>query len=71
MRQRQPDRADLLPARRQAVENAPRDDQMRARIVVGERETEPRVVDGCGGADDRGRSGDEDRRTTYVWPGRV
>ena len=44
MRQRQPDRADLLPARRDAVEDAPRDDQMPARIVVAEREAEAMIV---------------------------
>ena len=38
MRQRQPDGADLLPARRQAVEDAPGDDEMAARIVVAERQ---------------------------------
>ena len=38
VRQRQPDGADLLPSRRQAVEDAPRDDEVRARVVVRERE---------------------------------
>ena len=40
MGQRQPDRADLLPARRDAVEDAPRDDEMAARVVVAEGEAE-------------------------------
>ena len=39
-----------------------RDDEVRARVVMGEREAEPRVMDGCGSADDRGRRGDIDRR---------
>ena len=46
MRQRQPHRADLLPARRDAVEDPARDDQMAARVVVAEREAEPMVVQG-------------------------
>ena len=37
MRQRQPHGADLLPARRQAVEDAPRDDEVRLGVVVAER----------------------------------
>jgi hypothetical protein len=37
MRQRQPDGADLLPPRRQAVDDASRDDQVGARVVVRER----------------------------------
>ena len=57
VRQRQPDGADLLPARRQAVEHPPRDDEMRARVVVREREAEAVVVDGRGGAEQR-----DDRR---------
>ena len=39
MRQRQPDGADLRVLRRQAVEHAARDDEMRLRIVVAERES--------------------------------
>ena len=38
VRQRQPDGADLLPARRDAVDDAPRDDQVRLRVVVAERQ---------------------------------
>jgi hypothetical protein len=34
----QPDRANLLPSRRQAVENATRHHEMRARVPVRERE---------------------------------
>ena len=41
VRQRQPHGADLLPARHDAVEDPPRHDQVRARVVVAERETEP------------------------------
>ena len=37
VRQRQPDGADLLPAGREAVEDAARDDQMAARVVVAQR----------------------------------
>ena len=35
-----PEINDLLPARRQAVEDAPRDDEVAARIVVAEGESE-------------------------------
>ena len=42
VRQRQPDRADLLPSRRQVVEDAARDDQVRLRVVMAENEA------GCG-----------------------
>ena len=44
MRQRQPHGADLLPAGRQAVEHAARDDEVRLRVVVAEREP-LRVID--------------------------
>ena len=54
MRQRQPDGADLLPARRDAVEDAARDDEVAARVVVAEREAEPMVVQRGDRADDRG-----------------
>ena len=40
VRQRQPDGADLLPAGRDAVDDAPRDDEMAARVVVAERQAE-------------------------------
>jgi hypothetical protein len=45
MRQRQPHRADLLPAGNEAVEDAARDDEVRARVVVAEGQAEMRVVD--------------------------
>ena len=44
--QGQPDRADLLPARRQAVEDATRDHEMRARVPVSERQPGAVVVNG-------------------------
>jgi hypothetical protein len=40
MGQRQPDSADLLPSRRDAVEDSARDDEVAARVVVTEREAE-------------------------------
>ena len=55
MRQRQPDRADLLPAGRDAVEDAAADDEVAARVVVAEREAEMRVVQGDEGAADEKR----------------
>jgi hypothetical protein len=58
VRQRQPDGADLLPSRRQAVEDPARDDEMRARVVVREREAEPEVMNGGEGARRGGRSSD-------------
>ena len=45
MGQRQPHGANLLPARRDAVDDAPRDDEMAARVVVAEREAERVIVD--------------------------
>ena len=36
--QRQPDRADLLPAGREVVDDAPRDDEVRLRVVVAQRQ---------------------------------
>jgi hypothetical protein len=45
VRQRKPHGADLLPAGRQAVEDPARDNEVRARVVVRERETEAEVVD--------------------------
>ena len=45
MRQRQPDRADLPPSRRQAVDDAARDDEMRLGVVVGEDEPFVQVED--------------------------
>ena len=61
VRQRQPDGADLLPAGRQAVEDPPRDDEVRARVVVAERQAGVRVVQRRGSSDDERASGDEQR----------
>ena len=65
MRQRQPDRADLLPARRDAVDDAPRDDEMAARVVVAEREAEPVIVPARRNAPPTAarRAGNRERRT--------
>ena len=38
VRQRQPDGTELAPARRETVDHAARHDEMRARIVVAERQ---------------------------------
>src|SRR5205823_5692300 len=46
----QPDGANLLPAGRDAVDDPPRDDEMAARVVVAERETESMVVESGGRA---------------------
>ena len=51
--QRQPDRADLLPSRRDAVEDSTRDDEVSARVVVAEREAQLVIVQSRGRADDR------------------
>jgi len=64
MRQRQPHRSNLLPARRDAVEDAPGDDEMPARVVVAERETQAMVVKGGKGAANGRRGSDEDRNRT-------
>ena len=56
MRQRQPDRADLLPAGHDAVEDTARDDEVGAGVVVAERETDRRVVDRRGAAEDETRA---------------
>ena len=45
MRQRQPDGADLLPPRRNAVDDAARDDEVATGVVMAEREAEPVIVD--------------------------
>ena len=58
MRKGQPDRADLLPACRLALEHAAGDDEVRARVVMREREAEPMVMDRGNDADERDRSGD-------------
>lgn len=59
MRQRQPDGADLLPSRRQAVDDAPRDDEVGARVVVRERETGGCVMKRGSGAGGTGSGGDD------------
>ena len=53
MRQRQPHGANLLPAGRDAVDDATSDDEMPARIVVAQRESESMIVKGGQRADDR------------------
>ena len=50
VRQRQPDGADLLPPGHETVEDAPRDDEMRARVVVRERESQAVVMNSGDGA---------------------
>ena len=66
MGQRQPDRADLLPAGQEAVEDPPRHDEVSPRVVVTERETEVRVVKCGGAAAEKSERGSEDdgRRTS-------
>ncbi len=53
VRQRQPHRANLLPSGCDAVEDAPRDDQMSARVVVAECETEAMIMERRDGSADR------------------
>ena len=62
MRQRQPDRANLLPAWRKAVDDSPRDDEMRARVVMSERQTRRGVVDGRGRAREETYRGNKKRK---------
>ena len=60
VRQRQPHGPDLLPARCDAVDDPPRDDQMAAGVVVAQREPESMVSNRRDHADRRGgRSGEE------------
>ena len=61
-RQRQPYRADLLPSGREVVDDAPRDDQVRARIVVRERQAKLVIVIRGGGASDRDDGRDRERQ---------
>ena len=61
MGQWQPDRADLLPARRQAVENATRDHEMRARVPVREREPGAMKVNRRPEPDEHRGGGDQQR----------
>ena len=58
MRQRQPDRADLLPARGDAVEYAPRHHQMAAGIVVAQRQIECGEPEGSECSEQRRSDGD-------------
>ena len=62
MRQRQPHGADLLPPGRDAVDDAARDDEVAARVVVAEREAEPMVVTRDDRAADRGGQRERPRR---------
>ena len=57
MRQRQPDRTDLLPAGHDAVEDTARDDEVGAGVVVAEREADQGVVDRRGAAEDEHERG--------------
>src|SRR5204863_2937487 len=52
MGQRQPDRADLLPARREVVEDPPRDDEVCLGVVMAENETCAKEDDPGGAAND-------------------
>jgi len=58
MRQRQPDRAELLPARGDAVEYATRNDQVAACVVVAQRKTEGGVPEGDERSNQRRTEGD-------------
>ncbi len=62
MRQRQPDGADLLPARRDAVDDPARDDEMSAGVVVTERQTEEMIMPRRDRAADSRREPTRDRR---------
>ncbi len=55
VRQRQPDGADLLPAWRQAVEDAAGDNEMGAGVVVAERQAGMGIEQRGAEADERGR----------------
>ena len=57
MRKREPHGADLLPSRREAVENASGHDQVRPRIVVSQCQASAIVVDGCEGSRKRDTGG--------------
>ena len=56
MGQRQPDRADLLPSWREAVDDAARDDEVAARVVMAEREAELVIVEGDERSGDSGHT---------------
>jgi membrane protein YqaA with SNARE-associated domain len=59
--ERQPHGADLLPAGRQAVEDPARDDEVRARVVVRQRQAELVVVPGGRRAGERNRERERGR----------
>src|SRR5262245_58097542 len=63
MRQRQPHRANLLPSRRDAVEDSSRDDEVASSIVVAQRQSELMVVEGDRHADDARDGGDRPRES--------
>ena len=72
MGQRQPDRADLLPTRRNAVDDPARDDEVPARVVVGERQAElmimPRDDRAAERRHERSRHRQRPRRERYNHP---
>ena len=74
VREWKPHGTDLLPPGHQAVEDAARDDEVGARVVVGQREVRARVVDGCRGAGNQRCDGNRHGRPaapTFVLPGVV
>jgi len=66
MRQRQPDGADLLPAGQEAVDDATRDDEMRARVVVAQRQAGGRVEECRRAPDQERRDGDGNRNSAVT-----
>ena len=61
MGQRQPHGADLLPARKEAVENPPRHDEVGAGVPMAQRQAQARVVKRGGRASEHDGDGDEKR----------
>jgi hypothetical protein len=61
MGQWQPDGTDLLPPGRDAVENATRDDEVAARIVMTQGQAGTSEVDRSNGAGQQGDGGDRDQ----------
>ena len=61
MRKREPDGADLLPSGHEAVEHPARDDNMRARVVVAQRQADRGVVPRGNDAGEEYARGDERR----------
>jgi hypothetical protein len=57
----QPHGADLLPSRKQAVEDAPRDDEVGTRVVMAEGQTGVRVVNRGRAAGNCDKPGDQER----------